>query len=145
MMDDNKLIPGPNDPQLPESSEAPPAEPPGPPARLTDAASEADGVSIAPHVEEPAAPPAPPAEPPAPPPPFCGYPVLKDGHWVPCGKEATDGCAYCDEHGSYAEFVGDDYYIDLKGKAAPPSSYADLQANVEGAAGGRRHPPPSLR
>jgi hypothetical protein len=30
---------------------------------------------------------------------FCGYPVLQAGFYVPCGRLATQGCAYCDLHG----------------------------------------------
>jgi hypothetical protein len=30
---------------------------------------------------------------------FCGYPVLQGGFYVPCGRIATQGCAYCDLHG----------------------------------------------
>jgi hypothetical protein len=103
MMDDNTLIPGPLDPQIQEGS-----EPPMPSAQ-EDRAQTSES-------ESPSA-----AEPSVPPPPFCGYPVLKDGRWVPCGKEATDGCAYCDDHG-------------IAEPEHPASSDAELQANVEGEA-----------
>ena len=153
MMDDNDLIPGPLDPQLPETTQ--------PSAADLDAAAQ----------EQEAA-----QKTLSPPPPFCGYPVLRDGRWVPCGQEATDGCAYCDEHGipeaapappagPEVPVMDDPRYLEAvahvvsagyselaareivahggvalilldkqfkEGKA--PASYAELQANVEGAA-----------
>lgn len=33
---------------------------------------------------------------------FCGYPVVNSESpnlWIACGKVATPGCAYCDQHG----------------------------------------------
>jgi hypothetical protein len=94
---------GPTQPQIPEASEA---------TSVAAAEAPANAQMATTSTQTPT--------PSTPPPPFCGYPVERDGQWVPCGKEATDGCAYCDEHGTQEE---DD---------PPPSSYADLQANVEG-------------
>jgi hypothetical protein len=35
---------------------------------------------------------------------FCGYPIrILGGKWFPCGKIATPGCAYCDEHAEWPE------------------------------------------
>lgn len=38
---------------------------------------------------------------------FCGYPVVNDSPggavYKPCGKHATPGCAFCDEHAQYPE------------------------------------------
>jgi hypothetical protein len=30
---------------------------------------------------------------------FCGYHILQAGFYVPCGRIASQGCAFCDLHG----------------------------------------------